>query len=508
MKNKSVLIAVILFCACRSQSPNQPQSNGATSLDSLAVTTIITRAVETAVRLNETVIVAITDREGNVLGVFSMEQPPLVAENPVLGPIAKARTASYLSSNQHAFTTLTGCYLTRPHFPPGVSNASGGLLYGITYSSLGGGDVQPNNGTSGVLPATAQPGLSGGPGGVPIYINGQLVGGLGVSFSQDEGTLDINNPLSRCMGPVLNETIAFTALQGFLPPSNIRADQILVEGIALAFSNIPMPAPVQSNLSPDSLSRYGSWDARFPVRGAQSRQLPDGGYVNGYSPQAGTLLSAVEVDNIVMRCIVRAQRTRAAIRKPNGVSARVTISVADVSGKVLAIYRMPDATVFGYDVAPQKARTAVAFSDINQPLGQQLRNAIGFPVRAELAVTTRAVGFIAQDYFPPGIDRDTLGIGVQAGPMWQGREFAWQASLGTKPFGNGITIFPGGMPIYKNGQLAGGIGISGDGVDQDDYIAAAGAMGYEPPISIQADQFFWNGVRLPYLKYPRQPELP
>ena len=40
---------------------------------------------------------------------------------------------------------------------------------------------------------------------------------------------------------------------------------------------------------------------------------------------------------------------------------------------------------------------------------------------------------------------------------------------------NGITIFPGGFPLYRNGVLIGAIGVSGDGVDQDDIISASGA---------------------------------
>ena len=39
---------------------------------------------------------------------------------------------------------------------------------------------------------------------------------------------------------------------------------------------------------------------------------------------------------------------------------------------------------------------------------------------------------------------------------------------------NGIQIFPGGVPIYRNGRLVGGIGVSGDGIDQDDMIAFLG----------------------------------
>ena len=39
---------------------------------------------------------------------------------------------------------------------------------------------------------------------------------------------------------------------------------------------------------------------------------------------------------------------------------------------------------------------------------------------------------------------------------------------------NGVQIFPGGVPIYRGGVLVGAIGISGDGVDQDDMIAFLG----------------------------------
>jgi hypothetical protein len=63
------------------------------------------------------------------------------------------------------------------------------------------------------------------------------------------------------------------------------------------------------------------------------------------------------------------------------------------------------------------------------------------------------------------------------------------------------------VPLYKNGVLVGAIGISGDGVDQDDIIGAAGANGYAPSAAIRSDQVFVRGVRLPFLKFPRSPNL-
>ncbi|MGH9907055.1 MAG: heme-binding protein, partial [Pyrinomonadaceae bacterium] len=72
---------------------------------------------------------------------------------------------------------------------------------------------------------------------------------------------------------------------------------------------------------------------------------------------------------------------------------------------------------------------------------------------------------------------------------------------------NGLQIFAGSVPLYKNGVLVGAIGISGDGIDQDDIIAAAGGNGFAPPATIKSDQIFVRGVRLPFVKFPRSPNL-
>src|SRR5256714_15202984 len=75
-------------------------------------------------------------------------------------------------------------------------------------------------------------------------------------------------------------------------------------------------------------------------------------------------------------------------------------------------------------------------------------------------------------------------------------------------FSNGITIFPAGFPLYRNGQLIGAIGISGDGVDQDDIVGASGPHDFLAPFAIRADQFAYLGARLPYAKFPRDPDGP
>ena len=88
-------------------------------------------------------------------------------------------------------------------------------------------------------------------------------------------------------------------------------------------------------------------------------------------------------------------------------------------------------------------------------------------------------------------------------------DIANPCSQGSQPANlnqSGIVFFPGSLPLYKNGVLVGGLGVSGDGVDQDDYVTFHGAQGFLPPANIQADNYSINGVRMPYLKFPRNPE--
>lgn len=79
---------------------------------------------------------------------------------------------------------------------------------------------------------------------------------------------------------------------------------------------------------------------------------------------------------------------------------------------------------------------------------------------------------------------------------------------------NGIQIFPGSVPIYRGNQLIGGIGVSGDGVDQDDFVAFFGLheaaqqllSGVDnAPREIRADTLTPRGVRLRYVNCPFTP---
>jgi uncharacterized protein GlcG (DUF336 family) len=231
-------------------------------------------------------------------------------------------------------------------------------------------------------------------------------------------------------------------------------------------------------------------------------------------------LTASEVTNILTLAAQRAAITRAGIRLPAGQPAQVFISVVNnpnqpgTAPTVLGTFRTRDATVFSWDVSVQKARTALFFSN---PL---TAGALP-PELIAKALSTRTIGFLAQSLYPPGI------AGTAPGPLLGLQEQYSLIPVGvTNPLNgvyfasanpppitsdpnlpDGITIFPGGFPLYRNGKLIGAIGVSGDGVDQDDLIAASGTVKFLPPDSIRADQIIFRDARLPYAKFPRNPSL-
>lgn len=465
------------------------------SLTAAEVSNIVGQAVQQAQRLNRKITIAIADREGNTLAIFLMTG----ADDSTASALRKARTASYLSSNGHAFTSLTAAFITRDHFPPGVHNAPAGPLFGVGFSSLPGADIQPNAGP-----------LNDEPGGVPLYKNGVLAGGIGISGS-GLGTFI----KEYCRGISDDETIALGAVIGFQVPDDKRGDNILIEGIRFLYANAATPAG--NFLTPFVETSAGSYTFG-PIHGFAPKYPLGGGYVRNlaagfdFPSTAGSILTLSDVQNIIQQAAAKAAVTRAAIRRPLGAAAQVFIAVADTDGTILGIWRTPDATIFSFDVAAQKARTALAFSNpANTMFGQRIRNILAIPQAQMLSMTTRAVGFLAQAFYPPGIDESTLDHPIESGPLFEGNDFSYQRRLFADPslpaYGNGITIFPGGIALYKDGKLAGAIGISGDGVDQDDYIAAAGAAGFEPPDDARCDHFSYHNVKLPYVKFPRQPDL-
>ena len=479
-------------------------------------------------------VVAVVDREGFVLGVWSLSVTPSALD--VIDAITKAGTAAFLSSTEQAFTSRTAGFIVQQHFPPGIANRPPGPLVGVNFSNMSFSDVNRfkdpatydplafgGGGTNGApvtpLGLSAISGLAGSPGGVPLYRGGNLIGGVGVVLTGRPpipALADIQLQTSQAYDA--DEDAALAGQIGFAPNPVIFGTGVLIDGIRVPY--------VDSTTSLGSVAPLGSFGTnvtQYPITNSPPVSYPALNLrsVTGEmrapiigDPLPGLIdgearLTAAEVTNILTLAAQRAAITRAGIRLPGGQAAQVFITIVNnpnatnVAPQVLGTFRTPDATIFSWDVAVQKARTALFYSNTNQ------------------ACSTRTVGFLAQMFYPPGID------GTLPGPLFGMQE---QFSLipqdvlnplngivftATNPplvavhpaLPNGLTIFPGGFPLYRNGKLIGAIGVSGDGVDQDDIIAAAGTVNLPPPTAIRADQTIFRGTRLPYAKFPRNPSL-
>jgi uncharacterized protein GlcG (DUF336 family) len=194
----------------------------------------------------------------------------------------------------------------------------------------------------------------------------------------------------------------------------------------------------------------------------------------------------------------------------------------------------------------------------SEPLDQYvtaLRTFLGLPnalADAELALSARAVGNLARPFYPDGVDGAPQGPLSKPPGQWSAFSSGLQLDLsynaviqhvgfvlGAVPdvgsnctgvgglsagfavgapiaaLANGLQIFPGSVPIYRDRTLVGGIGVSGDGVDQDDMVAflavdeAANSLGTlnNAPADLRTDQLTPGGARLRYVNCPQAPFL-
>ena len=374
-----------------------------------------------------------------------------------------------------------------------------------------------------------------------IAANTITVNGRSLRYS-DAGYAGLALPAST---PAIPETATFPAVPGYFAGDGI------VAGEAYGAAS----------------SGFIADDSTF---GTEAVVLADDDGANRYPPSASTSpapaaggMSAAEVTRIISAALQVADSARAQIRNPAGSSAEVTVSVVDRDGNILGLARTPDAPVFGVDVSVQKARSATFFSRsdagaILATAGSQavptrfspipsylsrVRRIVGSRSLADgTAYSSRAIGNLARPFYPDGSPTGKPGplsqtsyarwspfaVGLQLDLVANdlvshlgGTPSADPATcatiLGASPvIANGLQIFAGGLPIYRNGALIGGIGVSGDGIDQDDMIAllaldrAGRTLGTgigNAPSRRRADMLSPGGVRLRYVACPYQPFL-
>ncbi|MEO8461111.1 MAG: heme-binding protein, partial [Dokdonella sp.] len=231
----------------------------------------------------------------------------------------------------------------------------------------------------------------------------------------------------------------------------------------------------------------------------------------------------------------------------------VLLSASDAAGVLNA---EADANYFSANV--DLANASVALTSVGQsPIGNYVgaaRGFLGLPTAlgdTNNAFSVRAIGNLARPFYPDGIDGNPPGPFGRPFTNWSpfndglqldvaynaiALHIAWylqQVGLSvsvdgrTLPalsdvttcsaeprLGTGIQIFPGGVPIYRGSMLVGAIGVSGDGVDQDDMVAflgldqagaaLGGAIGNAPP-ALRVDRLAPGNTHLRYVQCPQAP---
>jgi uncharacterized protein GlcG (DUF336 family) len=462
------------------------------------------------------------------------------------------------STNRDSLSNLTNTRFNVPtqYIPPGATSE---LVAPESYGQV-----------TGILPTAQSRGVATLPGGVPLFKkqpNGTLaeVGGIGVFFPGTTGyateeNSTLNTPLLRDKRkPDLSqvaEYMAFVAAGGSAPASLPFSGPIngapALPDFTEPFGRIDL-AGITLNLfgnggleGPGRLLTYGrkfgagnpNDGTNYPVDAAKDTLLPGQAVPYGWlvTPHDGTGLTAADVEAIVARGIAEADQVRAQIRAPFNVTAKMVFAVSDENGNILGLYRMPDATYFSLAVAVAKSRN-VAYYD-NPTQLQPADKVKG--VAAGTAFTNRTFRYLSLPFFPEGIDINppgpfsilndggvtkywtTLGPPLPASAFQSIQGFdAFNPNTNFRdPYNkanqNGVVFFPGSAPLYKNtnggnlrNQLVGGLGVSGDGVFQDDDVTATASIAYAPPRTVdRADMVKVRGVRLPFFKFNRNPHVP
>jgi uncharacterized protein GlcG (DUF336 family) len=131
----------------------------------------------------------------------------------------------------------------------------------------------------------------------------------------------------------------------------------------------------------------------------------------------------VVVAQAVIGCDAAARATAAAIAKARELDVRINVAVCDSAGHLAAFLRMPGAFIQSIDIAIDKAYTAAGF------------------------------GFPTGDWMGAVEGNEGMKLGFSARPR--------------------LVVFGGGLPIRIDGQLVGGVGVSGASEAQDEICARA-----------------------------------
>lgn len=375
-------------------------------------------------------------------------------------------------------------------------------------------------------------------------------------ISVDGTSLRFSDMVVGDLSPLQSNFAAINGSVGDLIPVTGYTDATIKAGSVYGSEGSGIRASTAAEFAnPDAfVLTDGSGNNRYPIRGGTD------------AASITTPLTQTEVRAVLEEAFIVLSRSRAQIRQPLDSRMQATISVVDTHGQILGIVRSPDGPIFGTDVSLQKARTAAFFSNsiaaqqlLNTPgiapIVQRVRDFLGDPnaLTGTVAFADRSGGNLARPYFPDGeIGRPPGALSVEQTSQFSpfavglqtdlvtpnvGAHVAFVASgggsadtiqrctqvpdvaPGQKRLANGIQIFPGSVPIYRGNQLIGGIGVSGDGIDQDDMVSFLGLNNAgvrtgtiaNAPKAVRADNVVVDlgnaQVRLRYVNCPFAPFL-
>src|ERR1700683_3161584 len=156
---------------------------------------------------SDALAIAVTDRQGDILAIYKKPSVPLtsaanfgIQAGTTEVAVALARTTSFFSNDQAPLSSRTVRFISGIHFPPGIDYTSNAPLYGIENTNRGcpfnadyvsGQDFPPARSIDGLQPGlgilTGKANLNDSdptavnPGGVPLFKQGVMVGGVGVA---------------------------------------------------------------------------------------------------------------------------------------------------------------------------------------------------------------------------------------------------------------------------------------------------------------------------------------
>ncbi|MGN6497933.1 MAG: heme-binding protein, partial [Tsuneonella sp.] len=379
----------------------------------------------------------------------------------------------------------------------------------------------------------------------PAEIRAERIPVDGTSLRYSDMTTADLSPLQTSFGAINGPAGALMAVTGYFAGT-------IVPGTAYGSE--------ASGIRPSKPSEFSNRDAYVLTDGNGNDRYPIRGGTDGAT--VAQPLTATEARAILEEAFAVLSRARAQIRRPLDSRMEATVSLVDTNGQILGIVRAPDGPIFGTDVSLQKARTATFFSSATAaqellaapaPIPHYVERVRAFlndptALTGKFAFADRSGGNLSRPYFPDGeVSRPPGPLSVEKSSQWSPFAVGLQTDLvlsnivqhvqyvagvsatdtphrctqipDNQRLANGIQIFPGSVPIYRGNTLVGGIGVSGDGIDQDDMVSFLGLYNAgqctgtinEAPVAIRADQIVvdvsGSPVRLRFVNCPFAPFL-